>query len=444
MGFLKDDHISPQRIITAGFLLLILTGTILLMLPISTINGQGTPFIDALFTAASATCVTGLVVVNTANYFSFFGELVIIILIQIGGMGVVTLAIMVAMSFRKRINFKSRWIMQESIAAPHLAGIVRITGFIVKTTLIIEAIGALILIISYLPSLGFSSIWTGIFTSISAFCNAGFDIFKEGSSLTNYVGNGIVNFVVMALIVIGGIGFMTWYDFSQYKFNLKKYRLQSKIILMTTAILIILPTLYFFFYEFQQPQWANLSLWERIWASLFAAVTPRTAGFNTVDLTKLTDTSQGLTIILMLIGGAPGSTAGGFKVTTIALIYLAIRSAFHHCENIPAFDRQIPNTTLRPAVVILSLYLGAFLIGGTLISIIDSVPLWPCLFETASALGTVGLSLGITSGLSWISKLILIMLMYFGRVGMLTLIYALPASKDMQLSHYPTEDVTVG
>ncbi len=447
MLFKLQRHITPGRIIILGFMGLILCGTILLMLPISTQEPGGASFMEALFTATSATCVTGLIVQDTATYWSTFGQMVLILLIQIGGMGVVTMAIAITMFAGRRIGLKQRWVMQESIAAPQVGGIVRMTGFILKATLLIEGTGALLLSFRFCPEFGFwKGLWYSIFHSISAFCNAGFDLMgvkSKFSSLTGYVGDPLINGTVMALIVIGGIGFVTWADIHTHKLRLRAYRLQTKLILITTAGLLISSMLFFFFYEFALPQWDGLSLGERVNAALFQAVSPRTAGFNTVDLTQLSGAALFVSILLMIMGGSPGSTAGGFKTTTLAVLLLNVWAVIRRKSHVQGFGRRLPDDILRRATAIFVLYLILFSLGGLLIGCIDGVPLHMALYETASAIGTVGLSLGITPGLSVPSHLILIFLMYFGRVGGLTLIFAvvLEHSSPAQL---PQEQITVG
>lgn len=439
---------APSRIIIFGFLLLILSGALLLMLPFATRDGQGAPLLDALFTATSATCVTGLVVQDTCQYWSIFGQFVILLLIQFGGMGIVTVAIALAMLTGKKISLRQRFIMQESISAPHMSGIVKITGFIVKTSLIIECIGALILSIRFIPAMGLAKgIWYSIFHSISAFCNAGFDLMGKKTayiSLCDYSTDPIINLVIMLLIVIGGIGFFVWDDIKNKKWHFKKYRLQTKLVLITTFLLLLVPFLYFYFYEFAQTQWHFLNGKERFLGALFQSVTPRTAGFNTLDLALLTEPGIMIMVTLMLIGGSPGSTAGGFKTTTLAAMVLCISAVFKKKGNVQCFDRRIPQETIRDAASLFSIYIILFLFGGIFISCVDKQPLLSCLFETASAIGTVGLTLGITRDLSTVSQLLLILYMYFGRVGGLTIIYAVSKNGFTTASHYPEEKITVG
>ena len=448
MPFRKIDRITPAQIIILGFLFLIAIGTILLMLPVSTRSPGGAPFLDALFTATSATCVTGLIVQDTALYWSPFGQAVLLVLIQIGGMGVVTMAVAVFIFAGRHISLKQRWIMQESISAPQVGGIVRQTRFILKTALAMEAAGALLLALRFCPQMGVKGIWYAVFHSISAFCNAGFDLMgvRSGpcSSMTAYTPDGLVNIALILLIVLGGIGFMTWQDFREHKWHLRVMRLQTKVILSTTAILLVGGFLYFFFYEFQQPQWQSLGAGERFWAALFQAVTPRTAGFNTVDLSQMTPPSQLVTILLMLVGGSPGSTAGGFKTTTLAVLLLTTAAVFRRRDTAHCFGRRLQDEAVHNAMALFVIYLLLAVTGGILICCIDGIPLMGALFESSSAVATVGLSLGYTGGLSAASRLILIFLMYFGRVGGLTVIYAVTVKGTGKVSQFPQERLTVG
>lgn len=418
------------------------------MLPISSVSGVWTPFLDAFFTATSATCVTGLVVYDTALYWSMFGQFVILSLIQVGGLGIITMAIAVSMFAGRRIGLKQRWVMQESISAPRVGGIVRLTGFIFRLTFLVEGVGALLLAFRFCPELGFwKGLWYSVFHSISAFCNAGFDLMGgQGpfSSLTGYAVDPLVNVVAMLLIITGGLGFLTWHDILEKRQNLRDYTLQSKIILTTTAFLLLLAVLFFFFYELQLPQWDYLNQGEKLLISLFQATTPRTAGFNTVDLLQVSGLGQLFIVVFMLIGGSPGSTAGGFKTTTLAVLMLSTLAVFRRKDHAQCFGRRISESALRSAVAIFFLYLILCLTGGMLIGGIEGVPMSVALFESASAIGTVGLSLGLTPSLSAASKVIVIFLMYFGRVGGLTLIYAMTSSGPPVPSLLPQEKVTVG
>lgn len=436
-------HFTSFQVIILGFFSVILLGSLLLMLPFSTRDGQGASFADGLFTATSAVCVTGLIVRDTATYWSEFGQAIILTLIQIGGMGVVTIAVAIAVASGRKIGLMQRSTMQEAISAHQVGGIVRLTKFILKTSISIELLGALLLAPVFCKDFGiFKGLWYSVFHSISAFCNAGFDLIgvrEPFSSLTSYASNPIVIFTIMALIITGGLGFVTWADIKKNKFHFRKYNMQSKVILTVTAGLLIFPAIYFFFCEF-----SNLPIGERILSSLFQSVTPRTAGFNTVDLTLLTETGLMIMIILMLIGGSPGSTAGGMKTTTVAVLFSSALAVFRKQDSAHFFSRRIPDNAVKNAATILMMYLTLFLGGGMVISYIEEVSLMSALFETSSAIGTVGLSLGLTPSLGMVSKAILILLMFFGRVGGLTLIFAALSERNNFGSRYPQEKITVG
>lgn len=423
-------------------------GCLLLMLPSSTVEKVGTSFSDALFTSTSAICVTGLVIHDTASYWSMQGQLIIMVLIQIGGMGVITAASAIAILSGKKIGLMQRSTMQESISATQVGGIVRLTGFILRAMLAIELLGAICMAPVFCEEFGMKKgVWYAVFHSVSAFCNAGFDLMgmnQPFSSLTGFNGNTTINLAIMALIVIGGIGFLTWDDIWHHRLHFHKYRLQSKVILTVTILLILLPALYFYFYEFGRAEWTDLSEKERILASAFQSVTPRTAGFNTVDLNRMSEPSQLIIILLMLIGGSPGSTAGGFKTTTLAVLLLTSFAVFFRKEDVQCFGRRIPSETVKNAATILFLYMSLFLLGGVVISCVDQVPLMGALFETSSAIGTVGLSLGLTPQLSLFSHMLLILLMFWGRVGGLTLIFAVVSGHRFTKSKLPQEKITIG
>lgn len=444
----RKKRLTSFQIIIVGFLFVILTGSILLMLPVSAKNGEATSFLDALFTATSATCVTGLVVHDTATYWSAFGQAVILLLIQVGGMGVVTIAVSLVVISGRKIGLMQRSTMQEAISAHSVGGIVRLTEFILKSTILIELMGAYLMLPAFWKDFGFlKGTWYALFHSISAFCNAGFDLMgstKQFSSLTGYAANGLINAVIIGLIIIGGIGFLTWDDIKCKGIHIRKYRMQSKIILAMTLILIILPFLFFFFGEFSRQIWNDVPIGEKILLALFQTVTPRTAGFNTIDLTLFSEAGQTIIIILMLIGGSPGSTAGGMKTTTLSVLFMALIAVFRRKEDTECFGRRIEEETIKYAATIMLMYLTLFLIGGIMISCIENLPMITCLFETASAIGTVGLTLGITPELGIISRLILIMLMFFGRVGCLTLVFAAFSGKERNVSKLPKEKITVG
>ena len=439
----KNRFFTSSRTIIFGFAAVILTGTLLLMLPISSKERVITPFLNCLFTATSSTCVTGLVVYDTATHWSLFGQIVILFMIQIGGMGIVTMAILFTMLSGRKINLMQRSTMQESISAHKVGGIIKLSRFIITTSIVIELLGAIPLAFVFCREYSFfKGLWMSLFHSVSAFCNAGFDLMGESaqfSSLTKYAYNPTVNITVMILIVVGGIGFLTWDDVKINKWHIRRYRMQSKVILCTTAILIILPALYFFFFEF-----SNLSLGKRVLVSLFQAVTPRTAGFNTVDASELSETGNSVVSVLMLIGGAPGSTAGGMKITTVAVLLASAVSVFRKQDSTHAFGRRIDDDTIKTAATVLVMYISLFTMGAMVISSVENLPITKCLYETASAIGTVGLTTGITSTLGTVSKSILIFLMYMGRVGGLTIVLATHNNTKKNLFKYPQETITVG
>ena len=439
----KKKQLTSFQLIILGFAGVILLGTILLMLPVSTVGEVSTPFREALFTATSAVCVTGLVVKDTGSYWSMFGQVVILVLIQIGGLGVVTVAASGSLLSGKRISLMQRSTMQDAISAPKVGGIVRLTKFILRGTFLIETIGAMLLLPVFLSDYGLKGIWMAVFHSISAFCNAGFDILGTADntfpSLMRYSGNVLVNVVIMLLIIIGGIGFLTWDDICMNKIKFKCYRMQSKIILVTTVCLILFPTVFFFICDMK-----NLSAGEGLLAAIFQSVTTRTAGFNTINISEMNETSKAVMIFLMLIGGSPGSTAGGMKTTTFAVLLLNAIATFRNQENAEAFGRRLEYHVIKNAATITLLYFTLFFLGGIVISIYEDLPLLDCLFEAASAVGTVGLTLGITPELHVLSQIVLIILMYLGRVGGLTLIYAVFLKRNKGNAKLPMEKITVG
>lgn len=439
----KKNRLTSFQIIIWGFIAIILIGALLLMLPVSSKAGIITPFNEALFTSTSAVCVTGLVVQDTATYWSWFGQGIILVLIQIGGLGVITIAVSLALLSGRKISLMQRSVMQEAISAPKVGGIVRLTGFILKGTFLVEFTAAFIMMPVFVKDFGAKGIWMAIFHSISAFCNAGFDLMGtenvKYASLTSYISHPLINITIMLLIIIGGIGFLTWEDILKNKYRIKNYRMQTKVILTTSLLLILFPAFFFFFRDF-----ADMPMQERIFSSLFQAVTPRTAGFNTADLTMMTENGLGIVIALMLVGGSPGSTAGGMKTTTLAVLIANTLACFRRKEDAQMFGRRIENSTVKDAATIFMMYIVLFFGGAIVISAVEDLSFSTCLFETASAIGTVGLTLGITPGLGVISQIILMILMFLGRVGSLTLIYAALSDSGKKISKLPQEKMTVG
>ena len=439
----QKHRLSSFQIIISGFVGVILLGALLLMLPVSTTEGCITPFNETLFTATSAVCVTGLVVQDTGSYWSGFGQAVILALIQIGGLGVVTVAASFTLLSGRKISLMQRSTMQDAISAPKVGGVVRLTQFILRGTFLIELLGAAAMLPVFCRDYGWRGIWMAVFHSISAFCNAGFDILGTENnlypSLTGYTGSPIINITIMLLIVIGGIGFLTWDDICEHKWHFHRYRVQSKVILVITGFLIVVPAAFFFFEDF-----SALPTGTQLLVSFFQSVTTRTAGFNTVALSAMSSASKGIMILLMLIGGAPGSTAGGMKTTTLGVLLANAVATFRQRENAQFFKRRIDSNTVKTASTILTMYLTLFFGGGIFISVYEHLPLSDCLYETSSAVGTVGLTLGITPQLHIPSQIVLIILMYLGRVGGLTLIYATLSGKKAGNAKLPQEKITVG
>lgn len=441
-------NLSYTKLSAIGFVILIFTGAILLSLPISSRSGIGTPFIDALFTATSATCVTGLIVYDTYSHFSVFGQSIILLLIQIGGLGFMMIGTMFMLVLRRKIGIRERGLLKDSVSTDYIGGVVRLAKHILVGTFIIEGIGALILSIKFSYEMELlPAIFNGIFHSVSAFCNAGFDLmgrYGRFTSLTRYSGDLVVNTVIMSLIIIGGIGFVVWEDIYNNKLNMEKYKLHSKIVLITTILLIITSALGFYILE-KRNLMLDLSIKEIILTSLFQAVTPRTAGFNTIDTASLSEGSKLLTMILMIIGGSPGSTAGGIKTTTFVVAILTVISSVKRTNYLNIYNRRLEENILSRAYSIITIYL----IGATFAMLIISFSqpeliLGDIVFEVFSAIGTVGMSTGITSRFNTISKIIIILSMYCGRVGSLSVLLAVTESKSNVILKKPVEKIIIG
>ena len=434
---------SSARIILFGFIIMIFLGASILSLPISSRSREFTPFIDALFTATSASCVTGLIVYDTATHWSVFGKIIIIAMIQCGGLGVVTMLTVFTQVTGKKIGLRDRATLQSALSAPQIGGIIRLTSVIFKATIIIEMIGALLMFPRFMKDFGITKgIYYSVFHSISAFCNAGFDLMgdvSKFSSLTKYQSDIMINITIMLLILIGGLGFLIWKDIVDYRFDIKRYFTQTKIVLTMTFILVLFPSILFFFTEF-----SGLDIKTRVLSSLFQAVTPRTAGFNTIDYTKFSDNGIAMTIILMLIGGGSGSTAGGIKLTTIFILVATMCSVLKQDKEVAVFKKRIEPDIIKNAVAVFALDIFLFIVGSMIISGIEGFSLKETMFECASAVATVGLTLGITPHLGIISKILLICMMYIGRVGGITLIFAAVTPKKNGNARYPKDQVAVG
>ena len=418
------------------------------MLPAASKSGEGTGFTDALFTATSATCVTGLVRFDTCTHWSTFGQVVILCLIQTGGIGFMSIPLWLVSLTGHKIGLNSRVLMQNSISAPQVGGMVRLTRFLLMGTFVMEGLGALLLSAVFIPKYGpGKGIYYSVFHAISAFCNAGFDLMggeQQFSSLVTMGNNWYLNLVIMILIIVGGLGFFVWRDLVVTRFHFKKCKLHTKIVLTTSIILIIAGAVIIFLMEFGDIGTQGKSIPEQMLNAVFQSVTARTAGFNTVDLTKLTEGSIFMMIMLMLVGGSPGSTAGGMKTTTIAVLTISIISIFRRKKSEEAFGRRMEEGVLRTSACVFMIYLFLISASAMLISKLENVTMLTALFETTSALGTVGLTLGITSQLGMLSKLLLALLMFVGRVGSLTILMAFSSPKRMVASKLPLEKVQIG
>ncbi len=439
--------ISQTQFIAYGFFIIIMTGTLLLMLPAASRDGQSEPFLNCLFTATSATCVTGLVVVDTWTQWSLFGQILILMMIQLGGLGFISIGIFLSIILRRKIGLKERGLMQESVNTLQIGGMVRLTKRIIKGAAIFEGLGAVILSFRFIPQFGWlHGIWYSIFHSISAFCNAGFDLMghtEKYISLCGYVGDWLVNLTIISLIVIGGIGFIVWDDLYQKRWRFRHYMLHTKIVLVTTAIMIVGGTLMFYLME-RNNILVGMTGSEKFLACLFSAVTPRTAGFNTIDTVSLTDGSKFLTAVLMFIGGSPGSTAGGIKTTTLMVLLFYVVSTVKQTYGVEVFGRRLEEESIRQSSCILTINLCLTIVATILIMAAQNLPMSAVLFETCSAMGTSGMSTGVTRSLSTFSRIVIILLMYCGRIGSLSFALAFTRTKRKAHVQLPSERITVG
>lgn len=444
----KKQKWSTTKIIAVGYVLVITIGTILLMLPVSGRNHEPVPFMDAWFTATSATCVTGLVTHDTYTYWSSFGQAVLLVLIQIGGMGFMTIAISAMTLTRKKIGLSKRLLMQESVGAPQVSGVVRMSRLILGGTVFFEGLGALLLSFYYIPRLGFGKgLYFSVFHSISAFCNAGIDLmgyYQPSSSLITAADSYLVGITIAGLILVGGIGFLVWEDALRWKWHISRYRLHSKVVLAAAVALVAGGTLFMFLFEYGKPSMEGKNLGEQILCSFFQAVTPRTAGFNTMDLNQLSPSSQMLMVCLMFIGGSPGSTAGGIKTTTMTILLLTIWTEFKKRKDVELFKRRVEGEVIRHAACILMFYGSLAFVSSMIICAVEGIGAKEVIFEVVSALCTVGLSLGITAEVGVLSHVILILLMFIGRVGGITILIAFSSRLSAIPSKLPAEKIAVG
>lgn len=445
---MKNINLSQSQLIALGFVTVILIGTAFLMLPIASRGGQCTDFLTAFFTAVSSCCVTGLVLVDTATQWSFFGQLVIITLIQIGGLGFVSIGVLFSIILRKKVSLKARSLIKESTNSLSIGGVVKLTKKILFITFICEALGAVLLSFRFIPEFGIlKGTWFSIFHSISAFCNAGFDLMgiKYGAynSLSAYSSDILVNIVIMLLILIGGIGFIVWEDITKYRLDFKKYRLHSKIVIFASVVLFVIPTLIFYITE-QTTVLKGMSFSHAMLASAFSDVTARTAGFNTVDFKLFSDAGKMVFIIIMFIGAGSGSTAGGIKMTTFFVLLAQVRANVLNKKITEVFNRTISNEIIVRAATISTINISLILVSAIVINYIDKINILDLLFEVTSAVSTVGVTTGITRDLNVISKYILILLMYLGRVGGLSFALSLTHNKKQVKLRNPVEEISIG
>ena len=446
-------ELRPVQVILLGFLITIFAGSILLALPIATQSGQATPYIDALFTATTSVCVTGLIVETTMTYWSIFGQAVIILLVQIGGLGVITITTGMFFMLRKRITLGNRMLIQESMGLNTMTGLVPLVKKILIGTGIIEGIGAVLYATQYVPEFGIGyGIWAAIFNSISAFCNAGMDIVRD-DGLRSYVTNPVMNFTTMGLIILGGLGFVVWKDLWQgfkkivkdkvpVKRMIQQWRFQTKIVLSITSFLILFGTILIFLFEYHNPAtMESLSLPQKIQASLFQSVTTRTAGFETVAQAALTDASSLVSMFLMIIGGSPTGTAGGVKTVTFAILVFCVLSVAKQEESITLFKRRVPQNLLSKALAIIVINLIVLMTSVLLLLVFDHGTFMDSCYECVSALATVGLTKGLTPNLTIAGKVIIIITMYLGRVGPISMAIGFSQKNKKKMVMYPEQDL---
>ncbi|MGC7870829.1 TrkH family potassium uptake protein [Desulfosporosinus sp. SYSU MS00001] len=436
---------TPSRVLVLGFATVILCGALLLTLPIANTNGDGLSFINAVFTATSAVCVTGLVVVDTAKTFTHFGQLVILMLIQIGGLGFMTFATMFALILKRRITFRERLLLQEAFNQVSVEGIVRLAKSVIQFSFIIEAVGTLILALRWSFNFGWKqALYFGVFHSISAFNNAGIDLMGDFTSFTAYVNDPIINLTIMVLIMLGGLGFFVLVDLQTPS---HKFKLHTKIVLEVSGILILVGAVIIFVLEFTNPETLGpLPLGSKILASFFQSVSPRTAGFNTINLAGMHHTTLLFIIVLMFIGASPGSTGGGIKTTTFVAIMVSILATYRSEPQVVLKKRSLPPDVIQKAWAITTSASLLIFVMISILSLTEHADILTLLFEVTSAFGTVGLSLGITPNLSEIGKAAIILTMFIGRVGPLTLAFVLSQKRNKGICHikYPDERIMIG
>ena len=443
------NNFNSTRLVALSFGAVILLGTLLLLLPVSSADGSSCGLLTALFTATSATCVTGLILVDTLTGWSLFGQVVILLMIQLGGLGFMTIITLFLLAFKRKISMTNRMMMMSTFNLNDMDGVVRLMRTALKITFFTEGVGALILALRFIPRYGFwPGLWKGLFVSVSALCNAGFDLMgtEKLGSLSSFSGDPVVLFTVMFLITFGGLGFLVWDDLIQNRCRWKSLQLYSKLVLGMTGGLILLGAIYFFCAEYANPATLGpMPVWEKVLNSLFQSVTLRTAGFAAMDQGGLYDSSKAFSCVLMLIGGSSGSTAGGLKTVTIAVLLLSLRAGLLGKSEVTVCSRSIPAGRVLSALTLTMVVLCLFFAGSMTISLINSVPFLDAAYECASALATVGLTTGITPQLSSLTHILLICMMYLGRVGILSFAFAfLTRTNGTERIHYPPVDFLIG
>ena len=443
-------HLSSAQVVLIGFLAIILAGSVLLCLPISSADGKVVSYVDALFTATTATCVTGLVTVPTVSTWSIFGQVIILLLIQIGGLGVITIAASIMMMLGKRIGIGNRILIQDSFNLNSLSGIVKFIKKVIFGTLIIEGIGALLYMTVFVPDFGIKGIWISVFNSVSAFCNAGIDIISE-NSLCDYALNPVINLTTSFLIISGGIGFVVWWDVIEIIKNKKRRHLRflslhSKIAISATAVLIVVGTILFFIFEYNNPlTMQSYSLIEKVEASFFQSVTTRTAGFATIPQENFTNASSIVSLLLMFIGGSPVGTAGGIKTVTFVILLATAASVIKNKRTIDVFNRQISEKSIKKVIAVFATSFSVMTLSTILLSAASNADFLDVLYETVSATATVGLTRNFTASLNTVGKIIIIATMYFGRVGPISLAVAFKMRKSSEnIIENPIEGISVG
>ena len=436
-------QLNAVQTLALGFAALILLGGVLLALPMSSRDGNALPFLDALFTSASASCVTGLVLYDTWTQFTLFGQAVILLLIQVGGMGFMTVSILVAVLLHRRLGLRQRSILMDSVGALQMGGIVRLTRRAIRVTLTCEGTGAALLALWFCPRYGLGrGLWMSLFHAVSSFCNAGFDLLGTGTSLTSIAGEPLPNIVLMALVICGGLGFLVWDDLLIHGRHVRRWRLHSKIVVFSTTLLFVGGAMAFYFIE-RDYAFAGAGPGKRALMAAFQSVTCRTAGFNTAPLTALSQSGTLLTMSLMFIGAGSGSTGGGAKVNTIAVLFLSAAAQIRRKEDVNVFRRRLDTATIQRAYSSVSVFFMACL-AGTMVMCLQGISLDSALFEAISAVGTVGLTRGVTPYLPELSKLTVLLMMFAGRVGSMSVAMAVTRDKPQPKLRNIPEKIWIG